>query len=684
MTGTRAVLAVQWRAQRRRLLVWVVATVGTLAFTAIAVAQLYNTPEEIASYGQAVVSDALVAINGHVEGIDTLGGIIQDEFGFIASFLMPLIGLALIAGMTRGEEESGRLEALLAGRIDRRAPVVSALALVVAAVVVMDLGFVLSLLVAGIELGPAVLYALALGMVTVVFAALGAVCGQVVLHSRGVFALGFTALGLSYVLRGVGDVNGTFWVWLSPLGWLEKTAPFADEQRWWVLLVPILVATALSVVAVVLAGRRDLGAALYRQGPGEPSATPWLVRPLGLALHGQRGSFLGWLVGSVALAAVMGALAQEVVGAIVGNPSVSKAMGITQQNAADGFLASTQVYLAIIACGYVVQSLGLLRREEAEGRLEPVLAGAWGRVRWLGAQVLVVTTGLVVVVVVSAVVFGAATSLSTGDSGYVATLLKSGLAYLPAELVIAAVAVLLYGFIPRAFALAWAAFGVVTFIGLLGSGLQLPAWVLNLSPLTHVGKPPVDAIDTTALAWLVTGGGPSGFSGVRRFPAAPGTSGLSGSEGTSAAPAACSLVPTSPRLVGERRWVTTRLSLDPWSRWLSRVLICGDLGPRLSGQAGPLVCPAFPLRWFSGRAWCGGWTGQAGRGGPVAGVNTLFQSAGPLVGPGPVRGQVEHGAALRPGQPGGNVDDLAAQGRAAGDGMRCRWSGCRRRAAGCG
>ena len=107
MSGTRAMLAIQWRAQRRRLLVWVPATVGTLAFTAIAVAQLYNTPEEIASYGQAVVSDALVAINGQVEGIDTLGGIIQDEFGFIASFLMPLIGLALIAGMTRREEEAG-------------------------------------------------------------------------------------------------------------------------------------------------------------------------------------------------------------------------------------------------------------------------------------------------------------------------------------------------------------------------------------------------------------------------------------------------------------------------------------------------------------------------------------------------------------------------------------------------
>jgi ABC-2 type transport system permease protein len=519
MTGTGVLLGIMWRAQRRRLLVWVLAAVGTLAFTAVSVARLYDTPAKIASYGQAVVSDALVAINGHVEGIDSLGGIIQDEFGFIASFLMPLMGLALVAGMTRAEEESGRLETLLAGRIDRRAPVVGALVLVLGSVVVMDLGFVLSLLVAGIDVGPAVLYSLALGLVTLVFATLAAVGAQVVLHSRGVYAIGFGALALSYVLRGVGDVNDTFWVWLSPLGWLEKTAPFSDQQRWWVLLIPLVVSAGLSVLAVVLAGRRDLGAALYRQGPGDPAAPRWLVRPVGLALHGQRGSFVGWLAGSVVLGAVMGALAQQVVDAIIGNPSLSEAMGVARGDSADGFLAMTQIYLAIMACGYVVQALGSLRREEVAGRLEPILAGSLSRPRWLGAQLLVVTVGLVVVVLVSAVVFGAATALSTGDSGYVGTLLTSGLAYLPAELVLAALAVLLYGFVPRAFALTWAAFGAVTFIGLLGSGLQLPDWVLNLSPLTHVGNPPVDDVDTTALVWLALVAavmGSAAFVGFRR------------------------------------------------------------------------------------------------------------------------------------------------------------------------
>lgn len=502
MSGTALMLRILGQAQRRRLTVWTFALVGSLAFTALSVARLYDTPAKVASYGQAVVSDALVAINGRVEGIDSLGGIIQDEFGFMASFLMPLVGIALVASMTRAEEESGRMEALLSGRIDRRAPVVAALLLVLLAVTVMSLGFVVFLLLAGIDPGPALLYSLSLGMVSLVFAGLAAVCAQVVLHSRGVYALGFVVVGLSYLLRGIGDVKHTFWVWLSPLGWLEKTAAFANDPQWSVLLVPLAVALALSLLALTLAGRRDVGAAMYRQGPGAESASPRLARPLGLAVHAQQGSFVGWLIGSLALAAVMGALAQELINAVTGNPSLSKAVDISGQNPADSFLAFTQVYLALIACGYVVQAFGALRREEAEGRLEPMLAGAVGRMRWLGAQVMAILVGLALIVCASALVFGAATALSIGGSGYIGLLLKAGLEYLPAELVIAGVAILLYGLAPRAFALAWTLFGVVTFIGLLGAGLQMPQWVLHLSPLTHVGNPPQGDTDPSALAWL--------------------------------------------------------------------------------------------------------------------------------------------------------------------------------------
>jgi ABC-2 type transport system permease protein len=226
------------------------------------------------------------------------------------------------------------------------------------------------------------------------------------------------------------------------------------------------------------------------------------VRPIGLAAYIQRSTFAGWLVGSLALAAVMGALASEVIDAVLGNPSLSNLVAFTSDDAADGFLALTQVYLAIIACGYVVQALGALRHEEADDRLEPILAGAVSRRHWLSAQLVVVIGGLVVLVVASAVVLGVATALSTGDSGYVATLLGAGLAYLPAELVFTGIAVALFGLAPRMYAVAWASFGVATFIALLGQGLQMPQWMLDISPTTHIGNPPLGNVDTLSLVVL--------------------------------------------------------------------------------------------------------------------------------------------------------------------------------------
>jgi ABC-2 type transport system permease protein len=501
VSGLGSLFGIQWRTRRRSVVVWVLVLVGSLAGTALSIASLYDTPAKVQSYADAVATDALVAINGRVEGIDTLGGIVQDEFGFMASFLMPLFGLALVAAMTRREEETGRMEQLLGGRVDRRVPVVSALLVVLVAVVVTVVGSAASMLAAGVGAAGSVLYALALGMLTLVFAALGALFAQVVLHARGVYAGGLAVLALAYVLRGVGDVKGWWVTWLSPLGWVEKTAPFGD-QRWWVLAVPLVVSLALAGAAVVLASRRDLGSALWRRGAGPAAASSRLVRPLGLAAYVHRMSFAGWLAGSVVLGAVMGALAQEMVDAVLGNPSLAAWITLGGDNPADSFLAMVEVYLAVLACGYVVQSVGTLRREEVEGRLEPQLAGTVPRWRWLGAHVVVVVGGLVVITAVSAVVFGLVTAWSTGDSGYVGSLLAAGFAYLPAVMVLAALAVALFGLLPRAYAVAWAAFGAVAFIAFLGAGLQMPQWMLDLAPTSHVGNPPQGDVEASALLAL--------------------------------------------------------------------------------------------------------------------------------------------------------------------------------------
>lgn len=518
-SGLGTMLRIVWRTRRRGILIWSLGLAATMAFTAAAVAGLYDTPAKIQSYADAVTAgNALKAINGHVEGINSLGGVIQDEFGFLASFLMPLLGISLVAGSTRREEESGRLEALLAGRISRRDPVVSALVVAAAAIAATSLLFALALIAVGVPVSGSVLYAAALGALALVFAGLAAVLAQLTLHSRGVYAGSLIVLALSYVLRGVGDVTETWWTWLSPLGWQEKTAPFAG-QRWWVLLIPLVVVGLLSLVAVRLAARRDLGSALVALGPGPATARPGLRRTFGLAAWIHRPTMLGWLAGGVLLTTMLGALSRQLVDAIEGNPAMGEALGTTGQDPVLAVIAMTQLYLAVIATGYVVQAVGVLRGEEADGRLETRLAGTLSRGRWLAAHAGVVLLGLALVVGGSTLVFAGTAALSLGDGADTGRIIGSGLAYLPAELVLAGLALAVYGLRPRWFPIAWAGYAAVAFIAFLGPGLNFRSAVMDLAPTTHVGNPPVGSVavvDLVTLSVLALLLGVVGFWAFRR------------------------------------------------------------------------------------------------------------------------------------------------------------------------
>jgi len=495
-------LAVQWWTHRRGTLAWMLVLIAGLVGTAGSIAALYATPEEIHTYAKAVTAgDALVVINGRVEGIDSLGGVIADEFGFLAAFLLPLLGISLVARTTRAEEEAGRLELLLAGRVARHVPLLAGLLVASAAILTTALAFALGLAAFGVPLSRSVLYAASLGALAFVFAGLAALLAQVTLHSRGVYTWGLLVLAAGYVLRGVGDATNTWATWLSPLGWAEKAAPFG-EMRWWALLVPLTVGGLLAALAVLVAGRRDLGSALLRGDTGPARASRWLSNPLGLATAIHRPAILGWLAGAVILAGSLGALARQFLDALLGNPAMAEALGVPGSQPMDALVALTQLYVAVVATGYAVQAVGSLRGEEAAGRLEVRLSGTLSRISWLAAHLVVMILGLVAIVVVSSVVLVATMAWSIGAAIDAGRVVSAGAAYLPAEVLVGSVALALFGLRPRALAVAWAAVAFVAFVAFLGPGLRLPRWLLDLSPATHVGNPPLGTVEALSLVVL--------------------------------------------------------------------------------------------------------------------------------------------------------------------------------------
>ena len=510
-------IRVGWRTNRTGFIIWTLVNVGILLGTALAVAGLYDTPAKIREYADAVAGGSLYAINGRVEGIDSLGGVIQDENTFVSSFLAPLIGMTLIARLTRSEEERGRVELLAARCVHRGSVPLAAMLLTGAVLVVNAIGMSLGVIAAGVPAGRGVLYAASLAALSFVFAGVAVLAAQLVLHTRGVYMVGFGVLLAGYLTRGVGDVSDSWVVWTSPLGWQEKVAAFGP-MRAWALLVPIAIGSGLTAIAVVLADRRDIGSSVWAGGAGPADAGSFLRRPVGTAAWLHRPAIIGWSAGTIAFAAMFGALTNETVQAIEDNPSLADALGAGGRPE-DGFLAMVLLYGAIIATAYVVQAIGTLRHEERAGRVEWALARPVDRLRWLTANIVVIITGLLVLVVSSTAVFGVAAAASLGDAGRIDDLIGAGLAYLPAELLVAAIALAAFGAAPRRYAVAWGVVVAVGTIALLGPGLDLDRWIRDLAPTTHVGFPPDGDVEPVALlvmSALTIGFGAIGLLGFRR------------------------------------------------------------------------------------------------------------------------------------------------------------------------
>jgi polyether ionophore transport system permease protein len=64
---------------------------------------------------------------------------------------------------------------------------------------------------------------------------------------------------------------------------------------------------------------------------------------------------------------------------------------------------------------------------------------------------------------------------------------------------VGSLALALFGLWPRALAVSWAA---LAFVAFLGPGLKLPGWLLDLSPTTHVGDPPLGTVEWPPLVVL--------------------------------------------------------------------------------------------------------------------------------------------------------------------------------------
>lgn len=504
-SGVGINLRVQWRTGWKGFVAWVLGLFALVLLTTTSIKALFDTPEKLRSYAESSATPAMRMLNGAVAGTDTLGGAMVNELGFVVAFAVPLLAIALTVRGTRREEETGRLELLLASRMGRQAPLVAAVILALAALLALSVLTTVCFLAVGADAVGSIVYGGALLALGAVFVSLTAVLAQAFGHQRSVWGAGLALALAAFIVRGIGAVEETWVVWLSPHGWYDEAAPFGDPQALPFALSAVMTLVLLAVALRLSAGR-DVGGSLLAARTGPHRASRGLRTPFGLALNEHRGTILGWGLLVAVLMGTYGSLTQSAIDGIEGNPDLEQFIAGGDEAIVEAMASMFVLMFSMLVAAYVLQSLGSLRKEETSGRLELQLSDARGRVAWLAPHLTVVTVGTLVVGAAGALALALSTAASLDDPSWVGTLLAAGATHLPVALLFAGLSVALFGWLPRAQPAVWAVFAVAAVLVYMGPSLDLPTWLVEWSPFGLVGTVPTEDVAVTGSLVAGVGG----------------------------------------------------------------------------------------------------------------------------------------------------------------------------------
>lgn len=512
LTGTGRLTRLALRRDRLTLPAWVLGLGLFVAATTSLFDSSLADPADLARETRLVATNAGMRMLGLTSGATIGGYMLHREYVMLAA-LAGLMTTFAVVRHTRQNEELGRSELLGATVVGRDAGLASAVIVAVLADVVLAVVLGLAVMATGQPVRGSLLVGASVAGVGLVLVGVAAVACQLSSTTRGASGMAAAVLGVSFLLSGAGNMLGTVdasgervtsaWpVWLSPIGWGQQMRPFGGDHVWPLALFVALF-LCLVVLATALGRRRDVGRGLWPERRGHAHARATLLSPVGLAWRLQRGALAGWAVGLLVFGLILGALTEQIQTMTGSAAEWYSHMGGTAQ-VIDGYRTSIIEMAGMFVAIYVVQVMLRMRVDESGGTLEPLLATAVTRPRWVVGHVVNAVGGAVILVLVFGVSMGLTAGQAIGGTPtQVGELAVAALVQLPGIAVLAGLVVAAVGLVPRhAVALSWSLLIAALVLGpMFGPTLGLPQWVQDLSPFTHVPKVPATSL--TALPPLL-------------------------------------------------------------------------------------------------------------------------------------------------------------------------------------
>ncbi len=458
----------------------------------------YPTLKDRVGFAHAFAGNASLRLfYGRPLDLLSVGGYSAWRAGGILAIFAAAFGMLAATRALRTEEDSGRTELLAAAPVSRLRLFIAGVCGCLAGVLVLWAAMFVGLLAGGLPAGGSAYLALATVAPALVFLGLGAIACQLAPSRRLALELTGGALLVALVVRVAADTSSSLgWLrWLTPLGWSEEMRAFVGPRPE-VLLLPGAVSLAAIAGAAALWLRRDVGLGLLAIRDVARPRTRGLSSPTALALREERWSLAGWLLGSGAFAFIIGLISTSISSAGISS-SVRrqlKAIGGASITSPGGYIGLSFLFFVLAFSLFACAQVAAARHEEAEERLDVLLALPVSRRSWLGGRLALAAASVVALSLFAGLLAWAGAAVQNAGIS-LATMLEAGLNCAPAAILFLAIAALAYALVPRAStALAFALVSVSFVWQLLSAIVGAPAWLRELSPFEHVGLVPAQPL----------------------------------------------------------------------------------------------------------------------------------------------------------------------------------------------